>query len=109
MKLDYTQNELIHHAYKIGKANNSILTRVEIEEPWLKMYRVSLKDVEEEVEYSDTGKKMTKIKDLTQCQEYEKLGGKLCLCDYMKEYRDKMPYYNRQSIIEYGLPLYDNS
>lgn len=108
MKKDLTHNELIHEAYKIGKAHDAILTRIEIEEPRLKMYRVKLEDIEE-IEYDEEWRKLRKLKDIKSYPKYEKFGSKLCLCDYVQEYRDKIPYYNKEYIKTYWIPLYDNS
>lgn len=113
MKPDFSYWELINFALKKWRQNDAILTRVEVDEPRLKMFWVKLKDLpEQEIEYDETWKKRkyTKVMDLSpQYKDYETYWWKLCLCDYMKYYRDKIPYYNREYIIQYGIPLYDNS
>lgn len=112
MPKDYSYWELIHIASKKWRANGAILTRIEIDEPWLKMFWVKEKDLPtKEVEYDEdwTKRTYTKVMNHQAYKEYEKFWGKLCLCEYMKHYRDKIPYYNRDYILRYWVPLYDNS
>lgn len=108
MKKDLSFNEIIHEMKKRWKANNMLLAKAEIEEPRLKLYRVRFTE-KEEVEYDEDWKKFTKVQELVSNKEYDRFGWKICLCEYMQDYRDKIPQYNKEYLKRTWIPLYDDS
>lgn len=108
MKKDLSFNEIIHEMKKRWKANNMLLAKAEIEEPRLKLYWVRFTE-KEEVEYGEDWKKYTKVQELVSNKEYDRFWWKICLCEYMQQYRDKIPEYNKEYLKKTWIPLYDDS
>lgn len=101
-----TVGEICNRAEKFGNYFGKKFYYCEVENNFLKIFRVGIKENNKVYETKDAVLLYeAKRKDL---KDYERFWVKLDLCEFVLDFSKKKDYYNRKYVKMFGIPLYKN-